>query len=97
MDPDRNATNAETRELMTRGRSSARSRIAWSLTAGLGLAVAGCGEGTPPPDSGAKAPNQPAANPASESTDKSKAKKDPRLDMGVKELRESRKKKGDQP
>ncbi len=80
---------------MISGRRSACSLIAWSLAAGLGLALAGCGEGTTPADSETKPASQPAPNPASAKTDK--AKKDPRADMGIRELRESRRKKAEQP
>jgi hypothetical protein len=61
----------------------------------MGVSVVGCGEGTAPTNAEPK----PAAKPApSSASDKAgKAKKDPREDMGLKELRDARGKKADQP
>jgi hypothetical protein len=94
-DPELNALHSETPGLMTKGRRSAYRPIAWALSVGLGWAMVGCGEGTTPPNPEPKPVATPAPAPASAKTGKRKA--DPREDMGLKELRESRAKKAGQP
>jgi hypothetical protein len=95
MDPERNETYSETRELMTSGRRTASSRIAWALAGGLGWVVMGCGEGTTPSNPEPKPAAKPA--PGAESPTTAKGKKIQQDDRGIKELRETRQKKADQP